>query len=150
MIPILDVIFSVVACFSFLLAVSEARPLNLKVELPEVSGRAAQAHERDAIEVRYDAAGVIEVDGTLVARDGVSARLAELLADDRERPVRLRGDEDARHGLTALLLDAAREAGARRVLVAVRGGGGALPAAVRQGAAGAGVAGSGSSRPPEP
>lgn len=121
LLPLLDVIFSVLACFAFVVALSEVRPGALSIELPSAdSAPSAQSAQRPPLVVSYDAEGRVEVDGQAVELDALEAHLASLLEREPDRALRLRGDEDARLAVTAQVLAAASGAGGERVQIAVR------------------------------
>lgn len=124
LIPLLDVIFSVLACFAFLLAMSELRPQRLAVELPAAGGAGRpDPNDPATLEIRYGASGDLHLDGRPLAVDELPAALETALAETPGLTVRLHGDAEARHGLTARILAVAAAAGAERVEIAVRPGG---------------------------
>jgi biopolymer transport protein ExbD len=121
LIPLLDVIFSVLACFAFMLAMSELRPSSLPVSLPTVNADGAgAASEQAPIEISFDAAELVMLDDELVTIENLEVALASALLADPTRPVRLRGDRAAPHGLTATILAAVSAAGAEHVEIAIQ------------------------------
>lgn len=120
-VPLLDVIFAVLACFAFLVAASEPAPDTLQVDLPAVQAADGGGSGEEPLLVRFDAAGHVSVAGEILPAEGWEPRLRKSLAG--ADAVRLVGDRAAPHGLTMRILSLAREAGAKTVEIAVEAAG---------------------------
>ncbi len=116
-VPLLDVIFAVLACFAFLVASSEPAPDSLQVDLPEVEAAAGGGAGEEPLVVRFDATGRVTVAGEPLPEEGWEVVLRERLAG--APAVRLHGDRQARHGLATRILALAREADVGAVEIAV-------------------------------
>ena len=121
LIPLLDVIFSVLACFAFMLVMSELKPSSLPVNLPTVNAEGAgPAPEKPALEISFNAAEQVMFDGKVVSMEQLETVLVEAIQSDAERTIRLRGDREATHGLTSMILAAVTAAGAQHVEIAIQ------------------------------
>ena len=119
LLPLLDVVFLVLAVFLMSLA-RMVRAYAIPVELPALA--TGEEPELGAVLlVSVDAAGRVYLAGEEGSSERVRAALAERVAADPELAVLVHAHRDARHGDVALVLDAVRAGGgARALLVAER------------------------------
>lgn len=115
MLPLLDVVFLVLAVFLFSV-VRMVRSYAVPVELPTM---ASGVEERlpSVLLLSVDEEGQSYLAGEARSLDAILGEVGQRLADDPELQVLLQADRAARHGEVSALLDVVRSAGATRILL---------------------------------
>lgn len=113
---LIDVVFLLLIFFVVTSTFLEQPGLDLS--LPEASS--AEAAERDEVVVRVTPEGTIYVAETPVAIENLTAALEQALTSKDTTGVVLEADERVQHGRVVAVMDAARQAGARSLVVATR------------------------------
>lgn len=108
--PLIDVVFLLLVFF--LLTAHFVRDEALDIELPTAQS-VSPADAEGVLQVVLGRDGAIRVRDRRVAPDQLEAVIRAELPPEGPRMVQLRGDQEAKLGLTVLVIDAARKAGAR-------------------------------------
>lgn len=115
-IPMIDVMFFLLA--TFMLASLSMQNLHaLAVNLPR--GKAAATHPEQPVTLTVTKRGTLFLDHTPVTLHNLAATLKPMLKDHGTAVV-VSADQDARDGVVVRAMLQAREAGAERLLIAVR------------------------------
>jgi len=115
--PLIDVVF--ILLIFFMVSTRFIDEQDMALELP-AAGAARTAPEARALIVEITRGGQYHVDGTTVPAAGLVASMRALHAQYPQRPLRLRADGAARHGVVVHAMDAATAAGFTRVDIATR------------------------------
>ncbi len=111
---LIDIVFLLLVFF--LLTSNFITANKIDVNLPEASSATPQT--RANITVTIDASGDIHVEGKPVLLDGVENIIKKRIADEPGIGVVIRADKSVTLGLAVPVMDAARSAGADRILLA--------------------------------
>ncbi len=110
--PLIDIVFLLLVFF--MLTSHFVRDEVINIDLPEAdSGEALD--EPQQIEVVINEAGEYLVNSQIIARDALESILLDALKGQKEKVVRIRGDEHVDLGIAIGAFDAARKAGASGV-----------------------------------
>ncbi len=112
---LVDILFNVLIFLA--LTTSFASRSGIDLKLPE----STQSHEVEssaALEIELASDGALYFEGERIAPESLGARLREVA--DKEKPVVLLADEEARHGKVIQVMDAIRSAGLTRLAIQTR------------------------------
>ncbi|MGC9456534.1 MAG: ExbD/TolR family protein [Halothiobacillaceae bacterium] len=117
LIPLIDVVFMLL--IFFMLTTSFVRESALEVDLPRVTERSgAPSAESRAHTLEIDETGRYALDGRDIAPDRLIIALRGIA--DSERPLIVMADADVVHQRLVTALDAARQAGVKRLSLGTR------------------------------
>jgi biopolymer transport protein ExbD len=102
-----DISFLLIIYFMITSAFSATRGLDFA--LPEDT-QTPEIKQEDSIDVHVSRGGVIQVDGTGIALEGLLPYVADKLKQNPDKPVILRTDPDATYGDMILVFDELRQA----------------------------------------
>jgi biopolymer transport protein ExbD len=122
--PLTDVFL--VLLIIFMVTSSVIANTGKKVDLP--SAQEAGKTPPKAVNVTISTDGTIQVDGDVVARDGLQAAIKAALEEATDKVVILRGDKEIVYGEAVYVLDQAQIAGAEGFALATTKVGGAAEA----------------------
>lgn len=91
---------------------------GMKLDLP--AAKSFEVEEQKELVVHISPRGEIFLGEQQVSLDTLKARLELQVAVDRERPLVLRADRDAAHGRVVEVMDVAKQAGVRKIVIATR------------------------------
>jgi biopolymer transport protein ExbD len=115
--PLIDCVFLLLVFF--LLTASFSHQGAIDLELPAVSGEAADAAEPGILQVTINRDGSVLISDQTMTRDALKSFFVSMTAGDRVLPgVRIYADRQAPAGVVIETLDAARSAGLQRVEIA--------------------------------
>ncbi|MDX2507751.1 MAG: biopolymer transporter ExbD [Gammaproteobacteria bacterium] len=110
--PLIDIVFLLLVFF--MLTSHFVRDEVINIDLPEAeSGESLD--EPEQIEIVINEAGKFLFNSRIVTPDSLEDILRNELKDQKEKVVRIRGDEHVELGIAIAVLDAARKAGASGV-----------------------------------
>ncbi len=115
-IPMIDVMFFLLATF-MLASLSMQNIHSLTVDLPK--GKAAATHPREPVTLTVTRKGELYLNHTRVTLDTLTATLKPMLKD-HEGAVIVNADQGALNGTVVQAMLKARQAGAARLLIAVK------------------------------
>jgi biopolymer transport protein ExbD len=116
-IPMIDTIFFLLVFF-MISTLSMAHYEGLPVNLPKAASGRQPPSESAAVTIGPD--GRIAIDKRDTPRDRIGAVLKSRLNENPELLVLINADERVEHGLVVEVMDAAREAGAAKMAIAVK------------------------------
>lgn len=115
--PLIDIVFLLLIFFMVTSHFDLAS--GVRLQLPEMSSRLSEEPHREAIVV-IDRDGVTYLEGEPVENDELEARFRNRVQSDGLERIILQADRDARHGSVLGIIDIARAAGVRSVIIAAR------------------------------
>jgi biopolymer transport protein ExbD len=116
-IPMIDTIFFLLVFF-MISTLSMARYSGLPVNLPKAATGRQQPSESAAVTIAPD--GRVSIDKHEVPRENVRNVLEQRLSANPDLLVLINADEHVEHGLVVEIMDAARQAGAAKMAIAVK------------------------------
>ncbi len=90
---------------------------GIKVKLPEASRAESDTEKNITILISRD--GKILVDNSIVSSENLVARMAAKLSANSDIPVVIKGDKEVKYELVIEVIDAAKQAGAKRFALSV-------------------------------
>ncbi|MFQ5881967.1 MAG: ExbD/TolR family protein [Candidatus Methylomirabilales bacterium] len=112
--PLVDVMLLLL--IFFLLASTFIRP-TFKVDLPGAAHSRLDPQRKQQITISLTREGRVFVDEVPVPLRELQGRLAEAIAQDRDRPVLLQTDKNCSFGFFVAAMDAAKGAGAEQLII---------------------------------
>jgi biopolymer transport protein ExbD len=109
--PLIDIVFLLLVFF--MLTSHFVQEAVLEIELPVADGQAQL--QSAPIEVVLDSQGRILLQEHYVSVSELKPRLQQLLAQQQDKVVRIRGDQSVSLGLTVSVMEAVQQAGAQGV-----------------------------------
>ena len=116
--PLLDVMLLLL--IFFLLASVFVQP-TLEVDLPEAANRDAAMEPEVSLTISVNAAGDIFMNRSVVPTDQLQNRIQAALAEDPDRPVMVRADQESAFKSFVTVMDAVRGAGVKQLVIETRG-----------------------------
>ena len=116
-IPLIDIMFFLLASF-MMVSLQMQKVRTLKASLPTAT-LATPAAKPDIVNLRVDRLGLIYTEKAQISRADLLTLLTNRYALNTNLPVSISGDRDARYGDTISVLDFVKQAGIRRVAMAV-------------------------------
>lgn len=116
-IPMIDTIFFLLVFF-MISTLSMARYGGLPVNLPKAATGQQTPSESSAVTIKPD--GSVAIDKQDVPRNQVGEILKSRLAKNSDLLVLINADEKVAHGIVVEIMDAARQAGAAKMAIAIK------------------------------
>ena len=116
--PLLDVMLLLL--IFFLLASVFVQP-TLEVDLPEAVNSDAAMEPEVSLTISVDAAGNIYINRMIVPADQLQSRIEAALAEEPDRPVMVRADQESAFKSFVTVMDAVRGAGGKQLVIETRG-----------------------------
>jgi biopolymer transport protein ExbD len=115
--PLIDIVFLLLIFFMVTSHFDLAS--GVRLQLPEMAGRLSDEPRREATVV-VDREGNTYLEGESVDRAGLEEILRRRARDEGLERIILQADRDSRHGSVLGVIDLARSAGVRSVIIAAR------------------------------
>ena len=115
--PLIDIVFLLLIFFMVTSHFDLAS--GVRLQLPEMASRLSEEPRREATVV-IDRDGNTYLEGEQVEKDALEERLRERVLSDGLERIILQADTDTRHGSVLGIIDLARAAGVRSVIIAAR------------------------------
>lgn len=110
--PLIDIVFLLLVFF--MLTSHFVRDEVINIDLPKADS-GEQLDEPEQVEIVINEAGDYAINDQIVTLDSLQIILQDELSDQKEKVVRIRGDENVDLGIAIAAFDAARKAGASGV-----------------------------------
>ncbi len=115
MTPLIDIML--VLLIIFMVTSSISLESGLDVDLPDTATK-GESKEGSAVVVSLLADGSIAVQGTVIDREYLGAKISEALLQEKTQLVVLEGDQASRLGMAVEIMDIAKAAGAVKFAIA--------------------------------
>ncbi len=115
--PLIDIVFLLLIFFMVTSHFDLAS--GVRLQLPEMSSRLTEEPRKEATVV-IDREGNTFLEGEEVGKDELEERFRKRVQEEGLERVILQADKDARHGSVLGIIDLARDAGVRSVIIAAR------------------------------
>jgi biopolymer transport protein ExbD len=112
--PLIDVVF--ILLIFFIVTTVFVDETGVDVNKPRAAS--AEDLEKNSILIAVTSNGQIYQGGRSIGVSGVRSVVAALLENNEDMPVIIQGDANANHGLVVQVIDAANQAGAKKVSLA--------------------------------
>ncbi len=113
---LIDVLFLLL--IFFIVSSTFLEQAGMKLDLPPAKSFAVE--EQKELIVHISPRGELFLGEAPVSLDSLRAHLEAKMAEDPERPLVLRADKEATHGRVVEVMDVAKQAGVRKIVIATR------------------------------
>ncbi|MGD8389083.1 MAG: biopolymer transporter ExbD [Desulfobacteraceae bacterium] len=115
--PLIDIVFLLLIFFMVTSHFDLAS--GVRLQLPKMTTRLDEAPKQETTIV-IDQEGNTYLEGERISGDALKKRLAELVGENDLERVILQADQESKHGAVLSVIDLARTAGVRSVIIAAR------------------------------